>query len=107
MYIKKSALTVAICFIIAGALVLGGFILKSHGGLCKMQDSAKYSYQEIQEQMDSTWYYFNASGAMQTGWLKQGNVWYYFHASGEMATGSVLIGNKTYNFDSSGACLNP
>ncbi|MBQ2916027.1 MAG: germination protein YpeB [Clostridia bacterium] len=46
MYIKKSALTVAICFIVAGALVLGGFILKSHGGLCKMQDSAKYSYQE-------------------------------------------------------------
>ena len=46
MYIKKSTATVAICFIIAGALVLGGFILKTNSGLCDMQNTAKYYYQE-------------------------------------------------------------
>lgn len=46
MHIKKSTLTVALCFIVAGALVLGGFIIKAKAGLCEMQDSAKYSYQE-------------------------------------------------------------
>lgn len=46
MYIKKSTVTIVLCFIVAGALVLGGFIFKANGGLCKMQDSAKYSYQE-------------------------------------------------------------
>ena len=46
MYIKKSTATVAICFIIAGVLVLGGFILKTNSGLCDMQETAKYSYQE-------------------------------------------------------------
>ncbi|MBQ6809713.1 MAG: germination protein YpeB [Clostridia bacterium] len=46
MYIKKSVLTVAICFAVAGALVLGGFILKANSGLGTMQNSAKYTYQE-------------------------------------------------------------
>lgn len=49
-----------------------------------------------------------ASGAMQTGWLKQGNSWYYLESSGKMlANTSKKIGNKTYNFNASGVCTNP
>lgn len=46
MYIKKSTIIITLCFIVAGVLTLGGFILKSNSGLCSMQDSVKYSYQE-------------------------------------------------------------
>ena len=34
-----------------------------------------------------TWYYCNASGAMQTGWLLDGSTWYYLQANGAMKTG--------------------
>lgn len=46
MYIKKSTIIISLCFIVAGALTLGGFILKTNSGLCSMQDTVKYSYQE-------------------------------------------------------------
>jgi glucan-binding YG repeat protein len=29
-----------------------------------------------------TWYYMNASGAMQTGWIHDGNGWYLLSESG-------------------------
>ncbi|MBQ2881876.1 MAG: germination protein YpeB [Clostridia bacterium] len=46
MYIKKSTIIISLCFIVAGALTLGGFILKSNSGLCSMQDTVRFSYQE-------------------------------------------------------------
>lgn len=36
----------------------------------------------------------NASGDMQTGWLKSGNKWYYLNKSGVMVTGWAQIGWK-------------
>lgn len=37
--------------------------------------------------IDGSWYYFQTSGAMRTGWLKDGSKWYYLKSSGEMQTG--------------------
>ena len=48
------------------------------------------------------WYYFNNSGAMQTGWLNDGGTWYYFNNSGAMQTGWQLIGGAWYYFYSGG-----
>ncbi|WP_211328402.1 glucosaminidase domain-containing protein, partial [Paraeggerthella hongkongensis] len=51
------------------------------------------------------WYYLSASGAMQTGWLKQGGTWYWLDPeSGRMATGWTKTPDGTwYFFDGSGA----
>ena len=45
---------------------------------------------------NNTWYYFSASGAMQTGWLNLGNTWYYLRGDGSMATGWLNLGNTWY-----------
>lgn len=36
------------------------------------------------QKIGGTWYYFNASGAMQAGWQKIDGSWYCFAASGAM-----------------------
>ncbi|RQN10605.1 N-acetylmuramoyl-L-alanine amidase family protein [Clostridium butyricum] len=46
---------------------------------------------------NGTWYYCNASGAMQTGWLLDGSTWYYLQANGAMKTG-WLNDNGTWYF---------
>lgn len=52
------------------------------------------------------WFYFNSSGAMVTGWLKDGGKWYYLNES--MARDGYLdINGKRYYFNSSGVCTNP
>ena len=53
----------------------------------------------------SSWYYFDASGAMHTGWLQVGSTWYYFGSGGDMYTGGHWIGWRWYSFDSSGRWL--
>ena len=45
---------------------------------------------------NNTWYYFSASGAMQSGWLNLGNMWYYLRGDGSMATGWLNLGNTWY-----------
>ena len=45
---------------------------------------------------NNTWYYFSASGAMQTGWLNLRNTWYYLRADGSMTTGWLNLGNTWY-----------
>nr|WP_270547664.1 hypothetical protein [Clostridium butyricum] len=40
-----------------------------------------------------SWYYLNASGAMQTGWVNDNGTWYYCNASGAMQTGWLLDGS--------------
>ena len=45
---------------------------------------------------NNTWYYFSASGAMQSGWLNLGNTWYYLREDGSMATGWLNLGNTWY-----------
>ena len=51
---------------------------------------------------DGTWHWFDASGAMKTGWLNLG-VWYWFDESGTMATGWRNVNGSLYYFDASGA----
>ena len=51
--------------------------------------------------VDGKWYLLNSSGAMLTGWQKQG-AWYYLTSSGAMKTGWLSNGGKWYwlNLDS-------
>ena len=49
-------------------------------------------------------YYFNADGAMMTGWVQLGGKWYYFDtASGAMKTGWVNTSDKWYFLKSDGS----
>ena len=54
------------------------------------------------EKIDKVWYYFDSSGWMQTGWVKDGS-WYYLDSSGAMKTGWVKDNGSWYYLDSSGA----
>lgn len=49
------------------------------------------------------WYYYNASGAKQTDWIKLKNLWYYLKETGAMATGWVKTGGRWYYMNKSGA----
>ena len=52
---------------------------------------------------DGSWYYLDGSGAMKTGWLKDNGSWYYLDSSGAMKTGWMKISGKWYYAYSSGA----
>lgn len=55
------------------------------------------------EIIDGEYYYFDANGWMQTGWLSSGGSWYYLSGSGVMQTGWQSVGGAWYWFDGSGA----
>ena len=90
--------------------------------------------QNVTEKINEKWYYFNASGYMQTGWIKWNrqwfycseaakdegvmvtgwrkikykdrDEWFYFADSGAMyGEGFYLIGGKWYGFDIKGRML--
>ena len=52
---------------------------------------------------NNIWYYFSASGAMQTGWLNLRNTWYYLRADGSMTTGWLNLGNTWYYLRADGS----
>ncbi|BBK78227.1 N-acetylmuramoyl-L-alanine amidase family protein [Clostridium butyricum] len=52
---------------------------------------------------NGTWYYCNASGAMQTGWLLDGSTWYYLQANGAMKTGWLLDNGTWYYLNANGS----
>ena len=52
---------------------------------------------------DGSWYYLDGSGAMNTGWLKDNGSWYYLQDSGSMKTGWMKVSGKWYYAYSSGA----
>lgn len=52
---------------------------------------------------DGSWYYLDGSGAMKTGWLKDNGSWYYLQDSGAMKTGWMKVAGKWYYAYSSGA----
>ena len=52
---------------------------------------------------NNTWYYFSASGAMQMGWLNLRNTWYYLRADGSMTTGWLNLGNTWYYLRTDGS----
>jgi len=53
----------------------------------------------------SKWYYFNADGVMQTGWVKVADAWYYLDKSGAMCTGWIVGNNKYYCLYSDGSMI--
>lgn len=46
--------------------------------------------------LDGKWYYFDAVGAMQTGWQQVNEKWYYLWPNGTMATGWVFLDGDWY-----------
>lgn len=56
-------------------------------------------------QIDGTWYGFDHSGWMETGWALHENTWYYFSAGGAMCIGWVLDGNTWYYMDENGKMI--
>ena len=52
---------------------------------------------------DGSWYYLDGSGAMKTSWLKDNGSWYYLDSSGAMKTGWMKVSGKWYYAYSSGA----
>lgn len=54
------------------------------------------------DRINDKWYYFNASGIMQTGWVWYQNQWYYCLPTGEMATGWNNINDQWYYLNPSG-----
>ena len=48
------------------------------------------------------WYYLNPDGKMHKGWLDEGGNRYYLNSSGKMLTGQQTIDGQTYTFNSSG-----
>ena len=72
-------------------------------GKGQMQASKWVHLNDSREKLEGNWYYLNASGAMQTGWLKQGGTWYYLAGSGAMKTGWYQVSGKWYYSYSSGA----
>ena len=52
---------------------------------------------------DGSWYCLDGSGAMKTGWLKDNGSWYYLDSSGAMKTGWMKVSGKWYYAYSSGA----
>lgn len=64
----------------------------------------KNEWAELTWNGQTGWYYFNADGYMQTGWLKIGDNWYFFHdisdgMQGLMYTGWHEIDGKWYYFN--------
>ncbi|WP_459477261.1 CAP domain-containing protein [Clostridium saccharoperbutylacetonicum] len=54
---------------------------------------------------NGNWYYFDNSGAKQTGVLNINGKTYCFNPSGIMQTGKVAIGNKTYTCSDNGQVI--
>lgn len=55
---------------------------------------------------DGAWYYLKPSGAMATGWQKVGGCWYYLQpGSGAMQTGWVKEGSTWYYLNKQGAMV--
>jgi hypothetical protein len=57
--------------------------------------------------IDGTWYYFDGSGAMKTGWIgSDDTAWYYLDpGTGKMyANTQITVNGVTYNVDANGAC---
>lgn len=65
--------------------------------------SEGYDYAKGWRLISGTWYFFDSSGIMRTGWINSGSEWYYADLSGAMQTGVVQIEGKIYLFSKDGA----
>lgn len=61
-----------------------------------------YSYlRDAHVIIEGSYYYFNNSGYMVTGWYQSNGYWYYFNASGAQQFGWEKVGSKWYYLDPS------
>ena len=51
----------------------------------------------------SAWYYTDASGCMQRGWVQVNGKWYYLGTDGRMLTGWQRVGDVWYYFYQDGS----
>lgn len=54
------------------------------------------------KQIDSSWYCFDGSGCMRTGWYEEKGCRYYLGDDGKMATGAIIIDGSEYYLDENG-----
>lgn len=58
---------------------------------------------ELQRELiQGDWYYFNAEGYVQTGWIQVGDKQYYLDGDGKMKTGWLQSGGNWYYLGVSG-----
>lgn len=60
-------------------------------------------FQADDEWGNTSWYYSDSNGLLQTGWKKFKNKWYYFRDDGVMSTGWDYIKGEAYYFDQNGS----
>ena len=73
------------------------------GGVWYYLDPESYKAATGLREIDSQFYYFNGSCAMQTGWVAMGNNrWSYFYPSGARANGTCTIDGTRYTFGEDG-----
>ena len=69
----------------------------------------KRSYDYRLAYINGYWYYFNASGAMSTGWIQLGGYWYYLEEVGSwQPQGSMYAWDYTpdgYFVNENGICM--
>lgn len=100
-----------------------GWVSTENGGYMYLYANGTYARNNF-DQIDGSWYYFDANGLMHTGWLyingywyymlpdgkmavsSWNNInekWYYFNFSGVMQTGYIILDGKVYYADATGA----
>ena len=57
------------------------------------------------QKVEGTWYYMSKSGVMRTGWQKLSGNWFYLDSTGAMLTGWQFIGNKWYYLNEYGVMV--
>ncbi|MVX63099.1 hypothetical protein GKZ28_05225 [Clostridium chromiireducens] len=57
------------------------------------------------EQVNGTWYYYDANGQKKTGWVEDSGNWYYLNNDGSMAIGWLQYGGNWYFLGSNGVML--
>ena len=69
-------------------------------------DQSERTDSEGNKVTETTWYYYDASGAPHSGWLLENGKWYYTDPDGSMAQDTFTsIGGTNYAFDKSGAMV--
>lgn len=101
---KKTMITLAIA---AGVSALCSFSAfaewkQDETGWWYAKEDGSNSYAVGDTLIDGTYYWFNDSGYMQTGWRNKQGRWFYYDADGKQAIGWRSIDGKWYYFNGEG-----
>lgn len=69
------------------------------------QNNRLTGWQRLTWNGSQSWYYFDSSGIMQKGWLRDGGNWYYLMPAGTMRTGWLSDNGRWYYLQNSGAMV--